>query len=112
MPSPFERIIQQNRVYDEPLGIPGAPPLCTHFCVRTTPAGTLWKNFEALLSVLKLDGEHVKQVQHLPAQQKDGQQNHHDGHQSPEAEAATRRLESSRSEGENVEWGKAEHDRP
>ncbi len=54
----------------------------------------------------------MEEGQHFPAQQEDGQEDHHHGHQFAETQTASGRFETPGGQAENVEGGKAEHDCP
>jgi hypothetical protein len=54
----------------------------------------------------------MEEVEHLPSQKKDRDQNHQHSHHFAEAKTTPAGLEAARSQAKNVQRSEAEHDRP
>src|SRR5208282_4488571 len=63
-------------------------------------------------SALEFDGEDAENVQELPSQKKNGEQDDEHRHEFSKGQAATIGLEATASEAENIDGGKAKDDRP
>ena len=57
---------------------------------------------------VQLDREDLEEIEHLPAQKNDGDQDHHDGNGLSEIQAGALRLKTLRHQSENIEGSEAE----
>jgi hypothetical protein len=59
-----------------------------------------------------LDRENMENIQHLPSQKENGDQNHHDGHHFAKAETPPAGFEAACGQAEDIQRGETEHDCP
>lgn len=80
------------------------------FCRNTVES--LRGDLTPLFSAPEFDRKNVEQIKHLPSQKKYRNQHNHDGQKFAKAEAASVGLETSRSQAQNIQRGKAEYNGP